>query len=154
MTVIRKASEETQITLAYFFNNSICHPSAFIARRLFNDGLFDETYRIAADKKFFIDRIILKNCSILKIEEIITDYDTRGITYQPESKETVKAENVRILAELIPQRLLTDIYFLKTNFQDILTLSKIKRYRLLSIIFNGLKKAATLFRKISSSRAF
>jgi len=142
---LRKAADENQLTLSYFFNNSLCHPATFIARRLFNDNLYDESYKSAADKKFFTEKIIMSNCSIKRLNEVVSNFNTEGHSSRPENKILIKEENERILNQLMQPRMVKDLLLIKNNFVDFKALIKIKKYSLLYFFFKGLKKAATLF---------
>lgn len=146
-STVRRVTDESQLSLAYFFNNSFCHPATFISRKLFNGTLYDESLKIAADKKFFIEKILLQNCSLQKIDEIITNFDMNGITYKTDNNAIVKEENNKILTQLVPPRMLKDLDLYRNNYTDIHTLVKIKKYKLLYFAFKGLKKTATLFQK-------
>jgi len=142
---LRKAADENQLSLSYFFNNSLCHPATFIARRLFNDNLYDESYKSAADKKFFTEKIIMSNCSIKRLNEIVSNFNTEGHSSRPENRILIKEENERILNQLMQPRIIKDLLLIKNNFVDFKALIKIKKYSLLYFFFKGLKKAATLF---------
>lgn len=147
--VIRKAADESQLTLSYFLINSLCHPAAFFARRLFKGSLFDDSYRLSADKKFFIEKIILSGCSIQRLDEVITNFDTSGLTSKPENKKLIQDENRRIIKELFPARVSPDLEKLRDNYKDIQAIIRIREFRILYLFFTVLKKSATLFRKIS-----
>jgi glycosyltransferase involved in cell wall biosynthesis len=144
---LRRAAEEHQLSLSYFFNNSLCHPATFIARRLFDCRLYDDGFRISADKKFFIEQIILNDCSIQRIDEIISIFNTSGMSYRLENKIMLKEENERIFTQLMPVRMIKDIELFKSNYPDILSLVKIKKYKILYFAFKGLKMSTTLFQK-------
>jgi glycosyltransferase involved in cell wall biosynthesis len=146
-STLRSATDEKQLSLAYFFNNSFCHPATFISRKLFNNSLFDESLKIAADKKFFIEKILLQNCSLQKTDEIITNFDMNGITYKPEYNDLIKEENNKIFTQFVPPRMLKDLDLYRNNYTDIHSMVKIKKYKILYFAFEGLKKTATLFQK-------
>lgn len=104
---------EEDITLGYFIKYSLCHQAAFIRKVLFNDGLYDENLRIVSDKKFFIEKIILKNCSIKKIRKEIVFYDLSGISLQKKHYELHQSERLKIIDQLIPVRIARDYLKLK-----------------------------------------
>jgi glycosyltransferase involved in cell wall biosynthesis len=105
---VHKSLNEDRLSLAYFFKDTLAHPSAFISRKLFNVGLYDENYKIAADKKFFIEKIIFQNCSIQQIDMIIVNFNTNGISYSPEYQSISKEENDKIFAQLLLPRISKD----------------------------------------------
>ncbi len=105
---LHKSLNETNLSMVYFFNDTIAHPSAFISRRLFASGLYDESFTIAADKKFFIERIVLQNCTIQQIEEPIVNFNTEGLCYNPKYRPKVNDENNKIFTQTIPPRMIRD----------------------------------------------
>lgn len=147
---IRRALNENQISLIFFFNTTIAHPSTFIARKLFNDHLYDESFIIAADKKFFVEKIIFQNCTLQQIDDIIVNFNTDGISRRPESQAQLKEENDRIFAQVLPPRILKDYELYKNNYSDIQSLVAIKKNRLSYLVFKVLKKATYLFEKCFS----
>ena len=105
---VHKALNEEELSLAYFFNDTIAHPSSFLARRLFSDCLYDENLKIAADKKFLIEKIILQNCSIQQIDLVLVNFNTEGISHNASSREMVKSEHEKIFSQIIPHRIVKD----------------------------------------------
>ena len=67
---VYRALNENHMSLAYFYTDSLPHPSTFIARRLFSNEMYDESFMIAADKMFFVKKIIFQNCTIQKTDNI------------------------------------------------------------------------------------
>lgn len=114
-TIVHKALNENQLSLAYFYDDTLAHPSSFIARRLFNDCLYDESYHIAADKKFFVEQIILRNCTLQQIDEIIVNFNTTGISYNPENHAKLKKENDRIFVQIVPARIAIDYEIFRSS---------------------------------------
>ena len=103
------APSENDVTMMFFFlGNTIKHPSSFISRNLFEKTFFDESYKIASDKKFFIENIIIHNCTIQSINLDIVLFDTTGITSSAESTSLTKTENETIMLQLLPERIYHD----------------------------------------------
>jgi len=107
---------ETELTLANFNTNirpTILHPSSFIKRSLFADGLYDENYSIIADIKFFIEKIIIKNCTVNYLPYTITNFNMDGISSNPDNWIKTVEERNRIFTEFLPPRMLKDyeVYF-------------------------------------------
>ena len=101
-----KAAEE--ITMAYFFSNTICHQGALIKRELFKEILYDETLKIVADWKFFIQQIVFKNCSLQYIELPLSNWNIHGISNDRESWPLYKREKELVLKEILPNRIKCD----------------------------------------------
>lgn len=105
---LHKAVKENQLSLAYFYNSTLSHPASFIARRLFDNCLYDESYSISADKLFFIENIISKNCTLQQINTTIANFNLVGISNNPKSQVILKEENDRIFTQTIPPRIAKD----------------------------------------------
>lgn len=144
---VYKMPDSNQISLNYFFLKSISHPAAFIKRDLFSNNLYDESYSIAADKKFFIEQIIIRNCSLRLVDEVIVNFDSSGVSSKPENILLVQKEENRIMAQLFPPRLFPDYAFYKSNYADILALNEIKQHKILHLIFGLIKRAASISRQ-------
>jgi glycosyltransferase involved in cell wall biosynthesis len=143
---LRKAISGNDLTLTYFFHNSICHPASLILRELFSDQLFDEEYRIAADKKFFINNILIKNCTVQNLTIAVCNFNTNGISSQPENMRIIKEENDKILKEIFPTRVLRDIMVYREISPEVKGLLNIKRSPFYNFLFNVIKKLASLLK--------
>ncbi len=86
----------------YIKGNWISHQSSFIPRSFFDKyGYYDESYAIAADKKFFMLAIINKE-KFENLNQTICFFDTNGISANVKYSEKKNIENVRIYKELFP----------------------------------------------------
>jgi glycosyltransferase involved in cell wall biosynthesis len=146
-SLVHKALNESRLSLIYFFNNTLPHPSSFIARKLFDGGLYDETYMISADKKFFIEKIICRNCTVQQIDEVVVNFDTSGISSRLENMIMNVKENGRIFNEIFPPRIVKDYEFYKSNYNDIRSLTNIKKNSLSYFGFKAIKKLTRLCEK-------
>lgn len=144
---VQRVLKENQLTLINLFNSSLAHPSTFITRKLFNGSLYDESFKMAGDKKFLIEKIIFQNCTIQQIDEIIVNFNIVGISSRPESHTTLKEENDRIFVQVLPPRIAKDFEIYKSNYSDIQSLVNIKKYKLSHFIFKALKRTTRLFMK-------
>jgi glycosyltransferase involved in cell wall biosynthesis len=148
---VNKMPEKQQLSLQYFFNHTIAHSSAFIARRLFSDNLYDESYMIGADKKFFIERIIIQNCTVQHLDEIVVNFDTKGISSNPDYKARRNEEEDRTFSLLFPPRIVKDYKYYKHNSTDISELGNIKRYKFSYFGFKILVRLTRFYQKYFSS---
>lgn len=108
---LRQSLPSELITLASFNSNkgaTIQHPASFIRRSLFENNLYDESYSIVADIKFWIERIILQNLSVEYIQLVITNFSLDGISSNPTYYSKTIKERSRIFKELLPPRILKD----------------------------------------------
>ena len=95
-----------EITLDYLFNNSICHQCAFIRTSLMKKYGYDENYKIVADRKFFIQALILDNCSYQAVNVDVVNSDING--FSATNPVLSRLEYDKVLEELIPQRIRLD----------------------------------------------
>lgn len=105
MVETRKEAPE-EITFDYLFSNAICHQSAFIKTSIMVKYKYDEKYKIVSDRKFFIQALILDNCSYKKVPIDIVNYDISG--FSAENPVLSRLEYDLVLEELIPYRLRVD----------------------------------------------
>ena len=94
------------ISLDYLFINSICHQCAFIKTDLLRKHPYDESYRIVSDRKFFLQALILDNCSYESVDVDVVIYDTNGLSAQ--NRFLSEQEYQKVLEELIPARIRMD----------------------------------------------
>lgn len=103
-----RIGNEDAITMAYFYRHMFPHQASFISKKLFSMDLYDENLKIIADWKFFIDRIIVKNCSIRKLNFPVVNYDMSGISSQSKYLEMHNNEKQQVLNQLLPPRITAD----------------------------------------------
>ena len=101
---LKEAPDE--ITFDTLYNLSICHQSAFIRTSLMKKYLYDESLKIVADRKFFLQALILENCSYKHINTIVANYDITGFSAQ--NRTLSDLEYKQVLEQLIPQRIRID----------------------------------------------
>lgn len=97
-----------QITMRTLYTRSLPHPSSYIQRQLLLKFPYDETLRIVSDWKFWIQAIILDNCSYDILDWIVVDFDTTGISAK--QKNIVSIERDVVLKQLLPNRIYIDYY--------------------------------------------
>ena len=89
------------LSIFYFINHSIGHPGTLLKRNLFKQyGLYDETFKIAADYYFFLKSIIKHSCSYQHLKFTLTNFDTNGISSL--SVDAKKKERLKALHSLFP----------------------------------------------------
>ena len=100
-----------RLTMANFNSNThatIQHPASFIKNTLFEKGLYDENYKIIADIKFFIERVIMQHCTVEYLPFVITNFNLEGLSSNPANWSKTIEERARIFSELLPPRILKD----------------------------------------------
>lgn len=98
LSYVKKAPKV--VTLSFFIEDSLSHPATLIKRTLFQNFLYDESKRIVSDWKFFIEALILHNCTYQKFDLISTIFDLGGVSsiMQEENQKERRA----VLMELFP----------------------------------------------------
>ncbi len=87
------------LTIKRMYEHSINHQSTFIKAALLKQRGYDETYKIAADWKRFVEW--LKEGKVFKhIDVTVANYDTTGISSANEERS--RAERDRFFKELYP----------------------------------------------------
>ena len=102
------------ITYLWMYKASIPHNGAFIRRELLLKHPYDENLTIVSDWKFFLEVLILDNCSYQLIDRDIAYFDQTGISSTRPLQ--VEEERRKVLDALIPPRI-TDDYLQFTKGQ-------------------------------------
>jgi len=61
--------------------SSISHQGTFIKKSLFCANQYNESLKIASDKLFFIETILINNCSFIRTNIVVADMDMTGISH-------------------------------------------------------------------------
>lgn len=94
-----------RLSLHFFYIDSLCHPSAFIKRQLFNIELYDEQLKVVADWKFFMDRFI-DGYSFKKLPYVVSYFDR--ILAPSYDKDIGWAERCSIIEKTFPKYIIPD----------------------------------------------
>ena len=100
-----KAPPKT-ITFDTLFNVSICHQCAFIRTSMMKKYGYDEKYKIVSDRKFFVQALIIDNCTYQAIDVDVVKYDITG--FSAVNPVLSRLEYDKVLQELIPERIRID----------------------------------------------
>lgn len=102
----KRRTPPAEITFDYLFNHAINHQSVVIRRELLNRHPYDESYRLVADRKFFLQSLIIDNCSYQAVDIDFVDYDLTG--FSSIYRLACEQEYARVLEELFPLRIRQD----------------------------------------------
>ena len=84
-----------KVDITYWLNHTLCHQASFIKKELFDKyGLYDESYKIAADKEKFIC-FFLKGHSFQHIPLTIALFDLGGLSTKNEYKTQEECRYLR-----------------------------------------------------------
>lgn len=95
-----------EITMLSLYKSFIPHQSAFIKKSEMIKFMYDESYKISSDWKFFIQSLILDNCTYSWTDRIVTLYDHYGVSNT--NSDLGSRERLSILNEFVPPRIITD----------------------------------------------
>lgn len=90
------------IDINFFYRRPIPHQSTFIKSFIAKKYPYNEEYKIISDWEFFFYQIILKKRKIYHLNQIISIFDTTGLSSQPENLEIIKQELDLIYEKHIP----------------------------------------------------
>ena len=96
------------VTMLDFFKGSLEHQASFIRKELFSNKLYDESFKIIADWKFFVETLIYENASFHNLDIIVCLFDTSGISRT--SSWLIHEEGARVFDELFPKRIQEDYF--------------------------------------------
>ena len=95
---------ESELDFDYMRFNIVRHSAAFFKASLFKVyGLYDESYHIVSDLKFFLDALIKYNCSYSHWHRVVSDFNTEGISQCPDADELHQRERQRVFEEFLPR---------------------------------------------------
>lgn len=88
------------IERSYWIRHTICHNATFVKKSLFDEfGLYDETLRIVADWKKWLEFFLLRKCSYKHISVTVTRFDENGISTDPKRRWLLMKEREMILKD-------------------------------------------------------
>ncbi len=105
---VRKTTKPSKpVSLYTFYIGTIQHTSAYIRRGLFDTyGLYDESLKIVADWKWYMQVIGLNKANLQFTDIYVTYFDMSGISST--NLKLDKAERRQVLEELLPAPILAD----------------------------------------------
>ena len=109
------------VTLYDLCTGAVDHQASFIKREVALRHPYDEKYRIVSDWKFFIEALILDNCSFCYTDTIVVDVDMTGISNT--NHDLNNREREAVLKELFPERILADYKLLTSIHPDLLEIA-------------------------------
>ncbi len=89
-----------QLTPYYFMRTSLPHQSTLFKRTVFeSEGLYDEKYRMAADRAFYLKCFLTGKYKFRHIKYFLTIFDLSGISNDPKFLEKKRSEDEAIFKE-------------------------------------------------------
>lgn len=106
------------VTMYDLCTGAIDHQASFIKREVALRHPYDEKYKIVSDWKFFIEALIIDNCTFYYTDTIVVNVDMSGISNS--NKVLNNQEREAVLNELLPERILADYKLLMSIHPDLL----------------------------------
>ncbi|MES2828552.1 MAG: glycosyltransferase family 2 protein [Bacteroidota bacterium] len=92
-----------KLTFSFFLEHSISHQASFIKKTLFDKFFYyNEDHEIISDWEFFIYAICKRNARTYKINQIITDYDTSGLSSNLANHDKMHRERAAVIEKHFP----------------------------------------------------
>lgn len=93
-------SPPDKVNFKYFLSYALPHQASIIKKKLFSEiGLYDESFKISGDHKFFMLAICKYKKSYLHLNKTISTYYFDGISSQITSRKIIEIEKRRIYDE-------------------------------------------------------
>lgn len=102
-----------ELTFYHLYSGSIPHQGSFIKTDLLRKYPYDESLKISSDWKFFVQTMIIDNCSVRFVDEYIAKYDLNGLS--SDNPQLMREEKERVLSEMFPSRVLGDYRRMKES---------------------------------------
>ncbi|MBQ9204620.1 MAG: glycosyltransferase [Prevotella sp.] len=122
---------ENGVTLLDLYTGAVDHQASFIRREVALRHPYDERYRIVSDWKFFIEALVIDNCSFYYTSTVVVDVDMTGISNA--NSQLNRQEREAVLKELFSERIIKDYQLLASIHPSLLAvaphISKSQRIR-------------------------
>jgi glycosyltransferase involved in cell wall biosynthesis len=94
-----------QLDFYYFFSTgSLPHPALFFKKSLFDDiGFYREKFKIVGDWDFYVNALFKHQATYQRIDRVISNFDTDGISSNPKQRDVLLAEKDESLRDNFPR---------------------------------------------------
>ena len=129
-------SPSRPISLYYLYSATVPHQSSFIKTELLRLYPYDEELKIVSDWKFYVQAIIMHNCSVRYVDVDVARFDTSGVSTT--NPDRMWKEKEQILKEIFPPRILDDYRRMKDSecLTQTITSQLRQHYRLDRLLFS------------------
>ncbi len=115
-------SPPSKLTGRYLLESFLPHPSQFIKRERFVSVRYDESYKIAADRKLVAYDVIRNNATYAPLPFIVSNFDSSGVSATHHN--VAERECQRIIHEVLPVVCVADYEDLMTRDSLLVRISK------------------------------
>ena len=113
---VRDTCEEGNLTMLSFYRGALNHSPAYIKRDLFDKyGLYDESFRIVSDWKWYLIAVIMNNEYVKYTNIDVSCFNMDGISNI--NKVLDRLERRKVMEEILPENILKD-YDLYWNYME------------------------------------
>lgn len=91
--------------LDFYMGGPVPHQACLIKRSLFDIHFYDENLRIVSDWKFFLQVIVLDQCTYKIVDTVVSDFEEGGLSA---NRQKCNVEREKVLRELLPTAILMD----------------------------------------------
>ena len=102
-----------KISMYYLYSATVPHQSSFIRTELLRQFPYDEDLKIVSDWKFFVQAIIMNDCSVKYIDDYVATFDLEGVSTSNPDK--MWKEKEKVLSNMFPLRVLEDYKTMKAS---------------------------------------
>ena len=102
-----------KISMYYLYSATVPHQSSFIRTELLRQFPYDEDLKIVSDWKFFVQAIIMNDCSVKYIDDYVATFDLEGVSTSNPDK--MWKEKEKVLSNMFPPRVLEDYKTMKAS---------------------------------------
>jgi glycosyltransferase involved in cell wall biosynthesis len=144
---IWESPQKDKLVFYVFYRTTIPHQATFILKYLFLQyGFYNENNHIVSDWEFFLECLMINNCSYNHFDRIISYCDMTGISQNSSFATLQKEERQSILKKHFPSKILSD-------YDDLRDLKSITTYSLYPYVelfsrFPKLQRIVKRFMKI------
>jgi glycosyltransferase involved in cell wall biosynthesis len=139
-------------TFKNFYNTTLAHQSTFIRVSLFSKyGKYREDLKLKSDWEFFVRTIILNQCTTIRVDVVLTDYNLDGVSAQLKNREKQREEMNKIYSETNLSKFIPDYAYYASQTEEMKMYFWVKEKRLLNLFIQHCYRTAKLFSKIKKS---
>lgn len=102
-----------KISLYYLYSGTVPHQSSFIRTELLRLFPYDESLKIVSDWKFFVQAIIINDCSVRYVDDYVAVFDLEGISTS--NPDNMWIEKEQVLLSFFPPRVIEDYKNMKAS---------------------------------------
>ena len=118
----------SRLSMLTFVHHTLPHQSTFFKRELFDSSPYDESLRLVADVKFYIQKICVEQCSVQFVDDIICRREPDGMSNAYNERRL--QEHSRIVSEVLPPAAIQD-------YETLYQLDQSTMYKLMCLLDNA-----------------